>query len=370
MMPRAIPGGPSVSESERQPVRRRWYQFRISAIALIPALLVLGIFMIPVFLTTLTPEQLAKALGHMVGSWIFRVIVALIGAWLIGMLFRGSRVATTVAFSLLVVFCPAGLPLDWKTYVGVAPAPEMRRALDDVRASNDDFIERNRRMLEEEGATDTESGADHIGRNIRAIEAAAGSKTDVGSRTGRATAKVLREMQAIQSAYESDLAEFLALGGFDPPAQGSTPEDVNARLELVKRMRASNEDMLAFLRGLDGNLRAEMAREGLSASEQSKASQSFMRGAKAPLLRRVRETDLDLLDAGEDMLTILRDTLGQWTEDETTIWFDEDIPTELIDEYSAAAARLNQAAAEQAQAQAKLFGAQLPEQQAGSADGP
>ncbi|MEZ6243821.1 MAG: hypothetical protein R3B57_12355 [Phycisphaerales bacterium] len=346
------------TSSDLEPRRRSRYAFRISVLAIIPALITLGLFMTPVFLADLDPMQFSQAAGYMVGTWIMRVVICLLLAWLVGMMFRDSRVATTVTFSISVVLCPVALPLGWRDDLGLTPSAQSQAAANDVKRLNDEFRERRLRDLEEKGYMESGGGAAMIDESVGRLEAAAGDGTDIGSRLLRANASVLRAVQTIQSRYEADTARLIELGGLEPPHADSDVNVLDQRIEVIDRMEATNSEMIETLGSLPALLDKAYAAEGVVGRSRESAARAFMRNSQIPLVLRVRRSDMEVLRAGREMLVILKETHGRWWSDEDGFWFEDSVPDETIAQYNDAYKRMTAAIQEQARVQRELFNAQ------------
>lgn len=360
MQPPPIVNSPQSSQAPKRSI----FKLRISPIAAIPAVLALVILMAPLLLSGTDADRTAYAYGAVAGSWGARVIGALVIAWLVALPMRGSRVATTITFSILVVLCPMGYSTAWMNDLSLGPAgssPPVSNSVTKMRARESDRMDRLRKDFKDDGEVDLEAAIETISDTVKDLERNAGTKTDIESRIFRANASVLRAIQEAQTNYMQALQTLMDEGAFEVTESTSSLESLNSRIAQAKRVVETNEAVIKIFGEIRRRYSNAYRAEGLSSDEVRTAASAAARASNAPLVLGIRRADNEVMEAGIVMLEVLRDTHGQWSLENGQILFDEDGSDEMLERYNDAYSRMMFHAQEQLRLQSELLDVETPD---------
>jgi hypothetical protein len=125
------------------------------------------------------------------------------------------------------------------------------------------------------------------------------------------TAFVAQRDAKFQAFLEARTA-FEATGGIVPKGLTSKA-DVDARRDLLSKVRTANDDYLAFITTEDQTYRAELAKTPLIGNDIDALTEDFATKANIPRAIKLQQIEKDLLTCTDDMLADLAKWNGQWS---------------------------------------------------------
>jgi hypothetical protein len=127
-----------------------------------------------------------------------------------------------------------------------------------------------------------------------------------------ANAAFVTQRDAKFQAFMDTRNAFETAGGINPKGFTS-PEAVAERRDLLSKVRAANDDYLAFVTNQESVYRAELEKTPLVQSDIDSVAQTFLEKANVPRAIKLQQMEQDLLTCSDDMLGDLQKWKGQWS---------------------------------------------------------
>ncbi|MEM8783104.1 MAG: hypothetical protein AAGE65_09650 [Planctomycetota bacterium] len=264
----------------------------------------------------------SHALGEFTGGLIIGALLASVASAIVFYLFRRGRRAANLVFASVMVLLVLG------QLGSLGREGQLVREMDQLVRQN---ASENVAMLEDAIANNdgvVKDGAERMGRNLDRLDQFAQAAGGAEGKLLSALAQVMREFQATIAETEAQALAFERAGGLDP-TRLQTREQLEASLGRLDRWRELNGKALDQLRGIEQSLRRELAGEDVPPSLIRDAVTGLKASGELPITVRFRESDVRLLDASVQYVTVLRDELGRWSiAEDASVWFEEDAAIE------------------------------------------
>jgi hypothetical protein len=217
-------------------------------------------------------------------------------------------------------------------------------------------LEAKRRELTDAARTSVEEGnMDGMAERLAKFGESVGNAADGASGTERqslrAAQRVLQSMAPSLGSYEAALKE-LQSAGFARPQSINSREAIAARVALVKKFGAANDNLSRVLEGLEARVRVELEQEGVPVRDREKFVSGFIKASNMDLNRTIRQCDRELTDNLLKMLALLDREWGTWKMEGETVIFNR---PPVIQEFNGLTAELNDIAERQSAAQQEML---------------
>ncbi|MEJ0000991.1 MAG: hypothetical protein WDO13_18600 [Verrucomicrobiota bacterium] len=100
-----------------------------------------------------------------------------------------------------------------------------------------------------------------------------------------------------------------------------TPEDLDAQMAAITRLRAAQGDVVTFLQNYDQHCRDVLTRDGIAAGTQAEVIAGARKGAHVDLLIGLWQAKMKLSDDHIARFAFLRKNWGQWELTEGKVFF-------------------------------------------------
>jgi hypothetical protein len=230
----------------------------------------------------------------------------------------------------------------------VATQKERRARLADLEAKRRELTDAARTSVEEGNMNGMSERLAKFGESVgNAADSASGTERQ----SLRVAQRVLQSMAPSLGSYEAALKELQA-AGFAQPQSIDSREAIAARVALVKKFGAANDNLSRVFEGLEARVRVELEQEGVPARDREKFASGFIKASNLDLNRTVRQCDRELTDNLLKMLALLDREWGAWKMEGETVIFNR---PPVIQEFNGLTAELNEIAGRQSAAQQEIL---------------
>jgi hypothetical protein len=264
---------------------------------------------------------------------------------------KTSRLWIILGVILFVLVIAGGAVLYFGgTYLvkAVATQKERRARLADLEAKRRELTDAARTSVEEGNMNGMSERLAKFGESVgNAADSASGTERQ----SLRVAQRVLQSMAPSLGSYEAALKELQA-AGFAQPQSIDSREAIAARVALVKKFGAANDNLSRVFEGLEARVRVELEQEGVPARDREKFASGFIKASNLDLNRTVRQCDRELTDNLLKMLALLDREWGAWKMEGETVIFNR---PPVIQEFNGLTAELNEIAGRQSAAQQEIL---------------
>ena len=253
------------------------------------------------------------------GMALATLAVGLAVALMAWRLFGGSRTATTTGFVLLLVASA------WFQH-GALPAAVVAQSPTDA-------------------GTPAVVAATPAAQIATALEQQANGRQGDEAAAHMVAAQLFRQVDRASVRYNIDLTEFERVGGISPAGFNSV-RAIEARIALVQRLQAANDELDGMYESMPQTLLALMRRRGINDNTSAGLLSTFLGRYDTTTLRRLRATDRRIFEASLNMLEMLRRNWMAWRYDPADQTLRFNLPT-VADAYNRWFAAIDAAWADQ-----------------------
>jgi hypothetical protein len=253
-----------------------------------------------------------------------------------------------VFFALVIVGGTALYLVSTSVAKAVATQKERRARLADLETKRRELADAARSSVEE---GKMEGMSERLTKFGESVGNAADSASGTERQSLRVAQRVLQSMAPSLGSYEAALKELQA-AGFARPQSINSRDAIAARVALVKKFGAANDNLSRVLQGLESRVRVELEQEGVPARDREKFVSGFIKASNLDLNRTVRQCDRELTDNLLKMLALLDREWGAWKMDGETVIFNR---PPVIQEFNGLTTELNDIAERQSAAQQEIL---------------
>ena len=216
---------------------------------------------------------------------------------------------------------------------GCSDRAKQNKAAEELADQFDEIGRQNREELESEMENDG-SYAMQTERVDRIVDAYENSSEDLPDELRAQMddqVQALKDIKALALPYEQAYNAFMSLGGLDPSTM-QNEADIQQRIDLIDTLIVENDK-------IDAGVPEILPRMGGSPAEVEQ---------QVDLVRKIRQTDRDMLPHMREILVILKKywAVSEMSED-GVFYFGVEVPDEDIERYNEHIDLMNAAAAEQ-----------------------
>jgi hypothetical protein len=292
------------------------------------------------------PEHIGRIIGRGVGS-LLGIFLLAAAAWRVC---GRSAVAGNLAFVLLLL-AQVGVGLN-SIQTAKANANQIKHVERQTEVLRQEL---KTQVQSDDGLVASASTVKSLEKYAAALDEASEKMEGPDARFARVISDMTSQDAAMVKRYADALERLTDAGGGDPSTLGSRKE-IDSRLALLRDLDKQNDNLVAHTRARRAKYRTAMLKEAFTEGEAGQFLNQAVPNSMTQLTLAIRKTDTEMFAAMRGQMEILRDSMGHWQADPSTlnVYFDESVPDATLDKYSELGQTIQTAGARQLELQRSL----------------